>query len=205
MNNQQYKPHPLNSKGDFIVVDGGCISCNAPVTEAPGLMCFDSEGQCYFKKQPSNEKELQDAVTAINISCCGAVMYVGNDKQILLDTESATPFEMEFEEEDLNVNKVELDEETLSLKILPKLISFKGVTLGAASQEQLLTSKRNCIIRSLVFVIMISNCVHLILKGDTSVFFYYSSYIGVFILMLLLIVQITMFTCIKKRLHNWES
>ena len=72
-----------NTPGDFYVADGECISCRAPEHAAPQLMDFDETARhCYFKKQPSNPDELEQAVTAVWVSCCGAVQYSGADPAI---------------------------------------------------------------------------------------------------------------------------
>ena len=33
--------HPLNASGDFYILDGYCIACEAPEAEAPDLMAHD--------------------------------------------------------------------------------------------------------------------------------------------------------------------
>jgi hypothetical protein len=40
------------------------------------------ESHCYFKKQPETEYELEQAINAIQGSCCGALQYSGNDPKI---------------------------------------------------------------------------------------------------------------------------
>jgi hypothetical protein len=72
------KPYPKNAPGNFVVDDGYCIQCCAPQDEAPGLM--DNDGtSCYFKKQPTTPEEVDRAINAVCVSCCGAVRYVGDD------------------------------------------------------------------------------------------------------------------------------
>lgn len=79
--------YPLNAPGDFYVVEGQCISCRAPEAEAPDLMSHDPEadceGHCYFKKRPSTSEELDRAIWAVAVGCCGAVRYGGRDEMIL--------------------------------------------------------------------------------------------------------------------------
>ena len=41
------------------------------------------ESHCYFKKQPETPQEIDQAVDAINGSCCGAVRYAGSDPEII--------------------------------------------------------------------------------------------------------------------------
>jgi hypothetical protein len=38
---------------------------------------------CYFRRQPSTPRELEQAVQAVCVSCCGAVRYAGTDQGIL--------------------------------------------------------------------------------------------------------------------------
>ena len=79
--------YPLNAVGDFYVADGMCIACTAPEHEAPDLMAHDTEAHagyhCYFKRQPSTPEELQQAIMAVVVACCGAVRYGGTDPSVL--------------------------------------------------------------------------------------------------------------------------
>ena len=80
------KRYKLNVAGDFYVVDGLCISCTMPVSESPNLIgedVSDDGYHCYFKKQPQNSGEIQEAINAIYVSCCGALGYGGSDKSII--------------------------------------------------------------------------------------------------------------------------
>ena len=85
MNNQGR--YPLNSVGDFYVENDLCICCTAPEHEAPDLMAHDPKApggyHCYFKRQPSTPEELQRAVMAVRVGCCGAVRYGGQDRTII--------------------------------------------------------------------------------------------------------------------------
>lgn len=87
MNNSNLKKrYPLNVEGDFYVEDEMCICCGAPEMEAPELMSMDyaEEGlHCYFKKQPTNQEQVQQAINAITASCCAALRYSGNNPIIL--------------------------------------------------------------------------------------------------------------------------
>ena len=77
-------PTPLNAPGPFIVEKDMCIACLAPVAEAPDLMAYDDQhGTCFFKRQPQTPKEVEEAVSAVWVSCCSAVQYVGDDPSIL--------------------------------------------------------------------------------------------------------------------------
>jgi hypothetical protein len=76
--------HPLNAPGDFYVLNNMCISCEAPETEAPELMSHCAgDYQCYFKRQPSTPDEVEHAILAVVVGCCGAVRYGGRDKAVI--------------------------------------------------------------------------------------------------------------------------
>lgn len=83
----QQRRYALNVPGDFYVVDDMCIACTAPEQEAPELMAHDSKAQAgyhgYFKKQPVTPEELQRAIMAVAVGCCGAVRYGGRDPNVL--------------------------------------------------------------------------------------------------------------------------
>jgi hypothetical protein len=81
-------PHPKNAPGDFYVENNECITCGYPHVLAPDLMAWerDAEGReshCYFKKQPETPLEIEQAVNAMNGSCCGALCYSGSNREIL--------------------------------------------------------------------------------------------------------------------------
>jgi hypothetical protein len=77
--------HPKNAPGPFYVVRDACIFCTAPEHEAPGLMDHVDKPfyHCYFKKQPMTPAEIDRAVMAVGVSCCGAVRYAGEDAEVL--------------------------------------------------------------------------------------------------------------------------
>jgi len=83
------KRYPLNAPGPFYVVDGACIICMMPEHCAPTRMGFhdvlDDAGKihCFFKKQPSNPEETEQAIRAVNASCCDALRYDGNDPEVI--------------------------------------------------------------------------------------------------------------------------
>ena len=84
-----YKAHPHNAPGPFYVVEDSCITCEAPESEAPDLMSHDApdyphNSHCYFKKQPETPAELDRAIMAVRVSCCGAVRYAGNNPNVLV-------------------------------------------------------------------------------------------------------------------------
>ena len=56
----------------------------APEAEAPDLMAFDEvHGSCYFRRQPVTPAEIERACRAVEVACCDAVQYEGDDPQIL--------------------------------------------------------------------------------------------------------------------------
>lgn len=75
--------HPKNANGDFYVENGSCIMCLNPCAVAPNLIGFDERTQhCFFKKQPELD-EIEQAIKAMKVSCCGAYRYAGDDKGII--------------------------------------------------------------------------------------------------------------------------
>lgn len=82
------RAHAKNAPGPFYVVDTECMTCGYPHVLAPDLMAWEmnSEGReahCYFRKQPETPQEIEQAVNAVNGSCCGALRYAGSDREIL--------------------------------------------------------------------------------------------------------------------------
>lgn len=79
--------HPLNAPGPFYVEDGVCILCGTPSHTAPELMCSEEEIElaqsCYFKKQPTNQAETDQALAAVWSSCCGGLRYCGTDPAVI--------------------------------------------------------------------------------------------------------------------------
>jgi hypothetical protein len=82
-----HRRYPLNVEGDFYVEDGMCMFCTAPEHEARDLMCFDPKAHggyhCYFKRQPVTPDELERAIMAVAVGCCGAVRYAGTNPAII--------------------------------------------------------------------------------------------------------------------------
>ncbi len=65
-----------------------CITCGAPHSKAPDLMAWETDAQCfplhcYFKKQPETQEELSRAIAAVVMSCCGGLVYAGQDADII--------------------------------------------------------------------------------------------------------------------------
>lgn len=79
------KPYKLNAEGDFYVEDGHCISCTIPHFESPNLIGEDYTAgyHCYFKKQPETAEEIEDAINAMNVSCCASLRYKGTDSIVI--------------------------------------------------------------------------------------------------------------------------
>jgi hypothetical protein len=77
------RAHRSNAEGDFYVLDQCCIACTAPEHEAPELMAHDDTDHCYFKRQPETPDELDRAIMAVAVGCCGAVRYGGRDGRII--------------------------------------------------------------------------------------------------------------------------
>ena len=64
-----YKPHPANVPGQFYVMDGCCLGCALPETEAPDLFgWFEGEwSHCYVKKQPETKAEFERMLQAMSV------------------------------------------------------------------------------------------------------------------------------------------
>ena len=78
-------PHPLNAPGPFYVVHELCMACCAPEAEAPTLMGHTNTPyyHCYFKRQPADKNELEQACRAVQVSCVQAVRYAGKDPMVV--------------------------------------------------------------------------------------------------------------------------
>lgn len=81
------QPYPKNAPGPFFVINQECIICGAPHAVARDLMGWEDDEtghcHCYFKKQPETPTEIEQAINAIKASCCGAVVYSGDDAFVL--------------------------------------------------------------------------------------------------------------------------
>ena len=79
--------HPNNAPGDFYVERDCCIACEAPCYEAPELMgrpySTTEDDGCFFARQPHTEEEVENACSAVIVSCVEAVRYSGSDPPIL--------------------------------------------------------------------------------------------------------------------------
>jgi hypothetical protein len=77
-----------NAIGPFYVEDGMCIACAAPESVAPDLMNHvgpneTDSNHCYFEKQPESPEEMDQALSAMRVCCCGALRYGGNDPKLI--------------------------------------------------------------------------------------------------------------------------
>ena len=79
------KPHPLNVVGDFYVEDGCCTACEVPFSEAADLfgMTDDPYFHCYVKRQPTNETETDQMLSAIMCAELQCIHYRGKDVPII--------------------------------------------------------------------------------------------------------------------------
>jgi hypothetical protein len=89
MSQRTFQSYPENAPGAFYVQKDLCIACRAPESVAPDLIGFfvDASGtnrisHCYFRKQPKTAEELDRAIKAMQVSCCGAYRYAGADLDV---------------------------------------------------------------------------------------------------------------------------
>ena len=76
--------HPENAEGPFYVRNGECMSCGAPELQAPTMLAHDGKGNCFFARQPSTQEETDEAILGLWASCCGAVRYRGQNREVLI-------------------------------------------------------------------------------------------------------------------------
>jgi hypothetical protein len=89
MSQRKFESYPENTPGAFYVQKDLCITCRAPESVAPDLIGFyedpsrtNRQSHCYFKKQPETAEELDRAIKAVRVSCCGAYRYAGEDPDV---------------------------------------------------------------------------------------------------------------------------
>jgi hypothetical protein len=81
---QELPRHQQNASGDFYVWDQQCTACEASPRAAPDLMSQDETyGHCFFHRQPTTPEELEQAISAVYVSCVRAVRYGGTDPTTL--------------------------------------------------------------------------------------------------------------------------
>ncbi len=87
-NKRRFPAVEENVNGDFYVEEGCCTMCGVPDAEAPTLFGgFDENGksthyQCFVKKQPETDKELEQMINVIAISEMGCIRYCGDNSEI---------------------------------------------------------------------------------------------------------------------------
>ena len=87
-NKRKYKAVDKNVRGDFYVEDGCCTMCGVPQAEAPELFGgFDENWnsiheQCFVKKQPQNNLELNKMINAMAAQELTCIRYCGTNKNI---------------------------------------------------------------------------------------------------------------------------
>jgi hypothetical protein len=79
--------HPENAPGPFYVENPLCIICGVPQHEAPDLIGFSEDpsgrSHCFFWRQPETDEEVERAISAVAICCCGAYRYGGDNPGII--------------------------------------------------------------------------------------------------------------------------
>lgn len=85
---RKFRAPEESSPGDFYVIRDECITCGAPHAVAPDLVGWltDERGEpyhCYWKKQPSNSTELQQAFEVFDASEVGCHRYSGSDPSVI--------------------------------------------------------------------------------------------------------------------------
>ena len=83
---------PENAPGDFYVGAGACTQCCLPHAEAPELLNDPDTPfrECYYRRQPQNQAEVEHALRAVAVCCVDAHRYGGSDLSILARLEQLT-------------------------------------------------------------------------------------------------------------------
>jgi hypothetical protein len=79
-----HQRHRQNVDGPFYVVNGECMSCGAPEMHSPNLMSHDTNGHCFFTRQPATSEETNVALVSTWASCCGALRYSSKHHETLV-------------------------------------------------------------------------------------------------------------------------
>jgi hypothetical protein len=76
---------PRNAPGPFYAVEKLCLACGLPEAEAPDLLAKlgPSDLDTYFVRQPATSDEVEQACTAMEVCCVGALRYAGDDPAII--------------------------------------------------------------------------------------------------------------------------
>ncbi len=75
-------PFPDNVPGDFYVEDGCCTACGLPMTEAPGLFAYASDGHCYVRRQPSSATDMARMIDALAVQELDCIRYKGKNRVV---------------------------------------------------------------------------------------------------------------------------
>lgn len=79
------KPESQSAPGDFYVDSSCCASCGVPQVVAPDLVGWTDPQKpsgCYWKKQPENPHELNQAFAIFDHQELGCHRYAGTDPGI---------------------------------------------------------------------------------------------------------------------------
>jgi hypothetical protein len=76
------KAYPKSAPGDFYVTENCCVWCGIPWIEAPKHFAVD-ERQCYVKRQPTNDGEVNTMISAMDIQELDCIRYKGRDRHIV--------------------------------------------------------------------------------------------------------------------------
>jgi hypothetical protein len=81
----RFTPHPKSVPGDFYVEKGQCLACGIPHVIAPDLIGWTNEKaqHCFWKKQPENPAEIEQAIAVLEAQEAGCHRYAGTDPSIL--------------------------------------------------------------------------------------------------------------------------
>jgi hypothetical protein len=79
---EQRKVYGKNAHGDFYVVENCCLWCGIPWVEAPEHFAVD-ERQCYVKRQPANDAEVNTMISAMTVQELECIRYKGRDRQVI--------------------------------------------------------------------------------------------------------------------------
>lgn len=77
------EPHPDNAPGPFYVVKDCCTRCGVPQLCAPELFGLDADENCFVKRQPAGEGELDQMVLATWMAELSCIRYQGTEPDIL--------------------------------------------------------------------------------------------------------------------------
>jgi hypothetical protein len=76
------KAYPKNAPGDFYVAENCCLWCGIPWVEAPEHFAVD-ERQCYVKRQPANDAEVNTMISAMDAQELDCIRYKGRNRHVI--------------------------------------------------------------------------------------------------------------------------